>query len=128
MVSKINKSKIILTDVDEVLLDFTAGYHEFMINSDFHYPFSEKQEWRAYHDLGWSEEEKVKIMMDFAHSDYFKSIPAKECALSVIEDLKSDGWRFVAITSCLTGSEDQCYQTTHTNRMDNLERFFGNVF
>ena len=66
--------------------------------------------------------------MDFAHSDYFKSIPAKECALSVIEDLKSDGWRFVAITSCLTGSEDQCYQTTHTNRMDNLERFFGNVF
>tara|TARA_Y100001934_G_scaffold249578_1_gene311148 strand:+ start:1343 stop:1957 length:615 start_codon:yes stop_codon:yes gene_type:complete len=128
MTSKINKDKIILTDVDGVLLDFSAGFHEYMLQSDFEYNYTEKQDWKIYEQFSWTQDEKRQIMTDYAHSTLFSNIPAMECALDVLKGLKDDGWRFIAITSCMTGSEAQCYETTFKNRMDNLQAHFGNIF
>lgn len=126
---KKNQEKIILTDIDGVVLDFTQGFYSFLEDTqNIVIPHEQRANFAIYKQLGWTREQDQHVMTDYAHSDYFKKIPAKECARDVLQDMRKDGWRFIAITACLTGLERQCYKTTYQNRLDNLEAHFGNVF
>lgn len=120
-----NTTKIILTDIDGVILDFAKTFAEFIldvkgetiITEDY---FKQKRE-RAYED-------HQKIVAEYTVSDHFKNLEAKPCALEVLNDLRKEGWRFIAITACDTEHPEQCVKTAYNNRMENLEKYFPDVF
>lgn len=123
------KNKIILTDVDGVILDFASGFYDFISETHgIEIPEEAKSNYYIYKDLGLENYNQQEIMTDYAHSEHFTRLPAKECAKQVLQQLRKDGWRFVAITACDTGLERQCHKKTYQNRMDNLEAHFGNIF
>lgn len=121
--NKKNTEKIILTDIDGVVLDFASSFSPYIKDNHNHTGcldsfFSE------VHSTG----RHMEVVANFCMSDYFKSLEAKDCALSVLNDLRRDGWRFIAITACDTEYDKQCLKTSYQNRMDNLERHFPGVF
>ncbi len=127
---KVPTEKIILTDVDGVLLDFPAQMTVFLNeqkNANIKLEDWQKSYW--IHDLlGCTVEEASQMAVEFSHSDYFKHLPAKECALEAVENLANDGWRFIAITAAGTGCGNQDVKRVHSNRFENLEKHFGSVF
>lgn len=123
------EDKIILTDIDGVVLDFGSNFHSFLADvKNIKIPLDE---WAApdfWQTVEWSDEDKQVFITEFAHSDYFRDLPAKECALDIFARLRDEGWRFIAITACITDHASQCYDTTWKNRADNLTRHFGPLF
>lgn len=127
-----NKSTngIILTDVDGVLLNLLPQLRLFLREEKG--IIVEAEDWKKgsqlHEIIGGDLDSDREIFLDFNHSDYFRSLPAVPKAVEAIKTLKDNGWRFVAITACMTGSKRQCYETTYQNRLENLEAHFGNVF
>lgn len=122
--------KVILTDVDGVLLNFQHTISEFMA-AEKNIHISDEQWNKSYwlHEILESEPEKDKdIFVELMHSDYFRRVPAKECAKRTLQNLAKDGWRFIAITAAGQGHPDQNMHKVRQNRMDNLETHFGNIF
>lgn len=124
-----NKNKFILTDVDDVLLDFMSGLEAFLKDErKLSIDPLKRGNYYLSDVLGISREDEVKIYRDYAHSEYFTRIPAKEHAAETLQALSKEGWQFVAITACHTGMHEQDMKLTHANRAKNLESSFGNIF
>ena len=122
--------KVILTDVDGVLLDLPTQMSLFLKEEKNIIVTAEdwKKSYWLHDIIGGDWDSDKKLFIEFTHSEYFKNLPAKECALKVIEDLKSEGWKFVAITAAGQDCQTQNLELVHRNRLDNLENHFGDVF
>lgn len=82
----INKDKFILTDVDDVLLDFMSGLEAFLKNEkNLFIDPSRRGNYHLTDVLNISREEEVKIYTDYAHSEYFTCIPAKRVCCAEFE-------------------------------------------
>lgn len=126
----LTREKIILTDVDGVLLDFHSSATEFLRNEkkiDITYADWDKSYW-LYEIINGTPEQDKEIFSEFSQSEYFRNLSARECALKSLKTLAADGWRFVAVTAAGQGLKHQNMNKVLQYRMDNLEKHFGNIF
>ena len=122
--------KIILTDVDGVLLDIHTSMNHFL-EKEKNIIFDDSEWNKTYwlsEILNVTKDVERDLFAEFSQSDYFKNLSARECALTSLQNLANDGWRFVAVTAAGQGLKSQNMNKVLQNRMDNLEKHFGNVF
>lgn len=112
--------KLILTDVDDVLLDWCTSFTAFMAEQDIH-PVNHEEDSLAtifdMHDTHMS-----FYVREFNASDHFRNMKPYKGAHHVVTRLAAEGHRFHAITSCGTDAD-----VTHA-RFQNLRSVFGDVF
>lgn len=121
-------TKLILTDIDEVLLDWGGHFEAWYLktaptfggptpNGPLH-EFHDIEEW-----LGCTYANTRKLIEQFNQcKDHFPKITPYDHAVEYVTRLKSEGYSFVAITAC---SKDYW---THDARRTNLEKYFPGVF
>lgn len=119
-------SKVILTDVDDALLDWSTPFIQWVRDNASRFtPICENlrdceniETW-----LNCNYTETRELIAEFnGHPEiwpYFKPLPG---AQEAVKRLVDDGYRFVAITAC---DQDEW---THTNRWNNLQQAFGGAF
>lgn len=115
--------RILLTDVDEVLLQWMVEFKQFLINNKYSTVSSFPSTW-ALHD--WilhdgsplTENETRKLILQFNHSDQFQSLKPYDHAKETLSFLKEFGFHIVAISSC-TDDHD-----VFTKRKFNLDTNF----
>lgn len=122
--------KVILTDVDGVLLEYDSHLDAYLrAEKDIHLT---SEDWEGkrflFEAANIDEDYEISIFVDFMHSNYFRSMPSKPCAADVVMRLHAQGYRFVAITSVGQGVDHQDMKRTHDNRLHNLELRFPGVF
>ena len=96
-------SRTILTDVDQVLLDWAGPFHA----------WAEARGWASLARLedvyapslafGMTPEEELAAIVAFNASGALDDQPARPCALEAVPALRRAGWDFVAITACGPG-------------------------
>lgn len=111
--------KIILTDVDGVLLDWETTFEEYAEARG--YAFNEKKRivYSMGAQLGISHEEAFKLISGFNHSEEFGCITPYQDSVEYVKRFKDEGWRFIAIT---TAGE---HPDTWSLRRKNLDAVFG---
>lgn len=108
---------IFLTDIDNVCLDWTTAFQEFVLNKH--------PDLKLVNDswtFGLSREDVdvyIKEFNDAEISDDFGNIPVYKDALEYMTKLHNLGFEFVGITTCL-GTDN-----TVRLRQENLEHVFG---
>jgi len=121
-------TQLILTDIDEVLLDWGGAFEAWYLKT---YPtfggpaprgpledFHNIEEW-----LDCPYENSRKLIAHFNQcKDHFPFIKPYDHAVEYVKKLSREGYEFVAITACTDDS------WTHDARRANLERFFPGVF
>lgn len=119
---------LILTDIDEVLLDWGTHFEDWYVRHCENFGGSKPQgRLRDYHDiedwLGGDIERTRKLIEQFNQcKDHFPVITPYDHAVKYVNRLKKEGYDFVAITAC----EDDFW--THDARRTNLEKHFPGVF
>lgn len=115
------KEKIILTDVDGVLLDWGNGFDQFL---NQHYKIKVKDPTQYTAHLRWegTREQMKTLTWHFNMSSWMRYLNPFRDAVNVVKQLGEEGWRFVAITSMHVDSY------AHKLREDNLKELFGNVW
>lgn len=118
--------KILLTDVDGVLLDWKAGYVNWMMENPqwFPYGIQDKAESEKLTIEGWlrcTHDESRESIAAFNDTDAFGELKPYADAEEYIAKIHAAGYSFVAITAC---KEDAA---THERRTKNLKKYFGNA-
>lgn len=116
-------NKIILTDVDGVLLNWFAGFDQWMVSLGFvinrqanMYSLEDR------YDGELSVGEIRHLIAQFNHTKMFGKLPPERDAVEYVRRLAEEGYRFVAITSM--GGDESAQQL----RKDNLIQVFGDIF
>lgn len=120
--------KVILTDVDGVLLDWGGGFEAFMgkrrpelLEQGPCAPFIGQN--RLYQWLGLSSfEEAMPIVSQFYGSEYDYQMKAFPDALKYISRLHQEGWRIIAISHSVD------LEKSYDVKLQCLRRNFGDVF
>lgn len=118
-------AKVILTDVDEVLLDWATPFQEWVRS---HYPEHQptsclRDHWHIEAWLNCPIEHSRELIRRFnGDPDIWPNFQPLPGAVEAIDSLTKDGWRFVAITAC---AEDD---DTVKGRWKNLRNVFGDAF
>ena len=115
-------NKLILTDVDECILQWTEGFTNFICDHKDIKVSKERDDHRVYKWLEIHDDEAYKLVMEFNSSNYFSLLEPFACAQQVLPKLYTEGYRFVAITSCSSDS------IISKMRRENLQKYFGNIF
>lgn len=111
--------KIILTDVDGVLLDWETAFEEYAIARGYAFNENKRIVYSMGVQLGITDEEARKLITNFNHSVEFGNIKPWRDSVEYIKRFKDEGWRFVAIT---TAGE---HPYTWPLRKANLDAVFG---
>lgn len=107
-------SKIFLTDIDEVLLDWFHGFAAFVGRNYPQYELDITQ-----YSLGLPSNAGKQLVDEYNVSPEFANIPALRDAAEYVKKIKELGYTFVGITTCL-GTKD-----TEVMRIKNLVDVFG---
>ena len=111
--------KIILTDVDGVLLDWETAFEEYAIAQGYVFNENQRIVYSMGEQLGIGHEEASKLIGAFNHSEEFGRIAPFRDSIEYIKRFKDEGWRFIAIT---TAGE---HPDTWSLRRANLNAVFG---
>jgi FMN phosphatase YigB (HAD superfamily) len=109
--------KIILTDIDGVVLNWESHFHTWMANRG--YNLSKSGTYHINETYNISYQKSRELIYDFNTSAYMIDIPPFRDAISGIAKLKENGYKFIAITS--VGDD---YNTKRL-RSINLSDYFG---
>ena len=116
--------KIILTDVDGVLLDWVPGFEQWCAENK--HPIKlpgDTNQRKVYKKYGLTEAVGEQLVLDFNVSEAMKSLPPYRDSVDYVRKLAAEGWKFVTITSQTSDAQGQMY------RMENLNTVFGpNIF
>ncbi len=111
--------KIILSDVDSVLLNFNAGFEIYL--RELNYPI--RPDFHSHNNLtsalNLSFEEEQILVHNFFETDGVFELSAVSHAIDAVQTLYGHGWDFVAISACPSS------QTIRERRFQNLEEVFG---
>lgn len=119
---------LILTDVDEVLLDWTTSFESWYRNSAPNFGGTvPTNNLKSAHDIeDWLScdiQVTRKLISQFnLNRKYFRDIQAYPEAIRYVNLMHKDGYKFVAITACGTD------KWTREFRAENLEKYFPGVF
>lgn len=111
--------KIILTDVDGVLLDWETAFEEYATARGYAFNQNKRIVYGMDQQLGISQEEASKLIGDFNHSEEFGRIAPYRDSVEYVKRFKDEGWKFIAIT---TAGE---HPYTWPLRRTNLNVVFG---
>lgn len=117
-------SKIILTDVDEVIFDWQTPFEKWILSSGRYSPEQPlKKFWDIERWLNIPYEEGHELVQEFNHMEEhwanFEPLPG---VVRNVLQLEDQGYKFVAVTAC---AEDEW---TYTHRWHNLRKCFGTAF
>lgn len=119
-----NLNKVILTDVDDAILNWSDPFREWVISEKGYEAEGKLQDFvniEAW--LGCDLDTTRKLVEEFnTNPNYWPNFAPLPGAVEVVDRLVADGWKFVAITACATD------QWTYDARFDNLRRVFGGAF
>lgn len=115
--------KIILTDIDDVCLDWTTSFTTFMKENGYQL----KENFRKFHKMEDRFEELgaadvFNYINDFNGSEIVKYLPPLQDSVENITMLSDMGFKFVGITSMGNTPENK------ERRLYNLRNCFGDVF
>ena len=115
------KEKIILTDVDGVLLDWAQGFDTFL---EQHYKIKVKDSTQYTAHLRWegTREQMKTVAWHFNMSAWMRYLNPLRDSVPVVKKLGEEGWRFIAITSMHVDAY------AHKLREDNLKELYGDVW
>lgn len=111
--------KIILTDVDGVLLDWETAFEHYAIAQGYTFNENKRVVYSMDAQLGITQQEASKLIGDFNHSVAFGNIAPWRDSVEYVKRFKDKGWKFVAIT---TAGE---HPDTWPLRRKNLDAVFG---
>lgn len=111
-------ANLILTDIDETVLQFANPFHQWMNSRGYRSNGSLRDNYCMQKTFDISREEVDKQLTAFANeTDWLSNLPPEDCAATVLPSLHKKGFQFVGITAI-----DHAF---HDQRLDNLERVFG---
>lgn len=115
--------KMILTDVDETLLNWSGGFKAFA-SKKLNRPIrGQSGDWDMSGWLGTTKAEAEAMVTEFNEGDFlFGTLKPLPHAKAAVKTLADKGYSFVAITSCSPSP------ITHALRKANLYNVFGDVF
>jgi hypothetical protein len=115
-------SKLILTDIDDTVLNYVIPFRAWMEGKGYHpvRPFGEV--YNLGQIYGLDDDRAMALIEEFTHSDVFGELKAETCAKEVLPRLKEAGYRFVAISATVDSKENR------DRRMQNLANEFGFEF
>ena len=115
------KEKIILTDVDGVLLDWAQVFDTFL---EQHYKIKVKDSTQYTAHLRWegTREQMKTVAWHFNMSAWMRYLNPLRDSVPVVKKLGEEGWRFIAITSMHVDAY------AHKLREDNLKELYGDVW
>lgn len=114
--------KVILTDVDNVLLDWTGGFKKWAVEvKGLTYIPGNDHEYNLW--LWFEEMDNLKEAMvyieEFNNSEYFSELEPHEDARTMVQHLTNIGYVFIPITLMGNGKD------TRDHRITNLSNVFG---
>lgn len=114
--------KLILTDVDEVILQWTKGFTDFLHTHHDIIPDRIRDDHHVYKWLEIHQDHAYDLVMEFNSSHHFAALQPFDGAAKILPKMHREGWKFVAVTSCSSDS------IIAQMRRDNLHKFFGDIF
>lgn len=112
--------KIILTDVDNVLLSWEDAFHEYVTKKGINQHSTAK--YNIEEKYGIHVEHANELIADFSNSDFFANIRPHRSAEKYIPKLMKLGYRF----HCISAVPDT--KIIRANREKNLHKIFGENF
>lgn len=117
-------SKVILTDVDEVIFNWQKSFEKWILREGRYQPTEPLGNyWNVEQWLNISDDEGTELIQEFNHMEEFwpdfEPLPRVQ---ENVEILHKEGFKFVAITACATDD------WTHSKRWENLQKCFGQAF
>ncbi len=115
-------SKIILTDIDDTLLCFSDPFQDWLQQRGYD---SDKRLREVYHInklVDVTDEEGLRLIYEFStenDAENMATLPPEPDALEIVPRLYREGFRFVAISACVSSPQ------MRQQRIRNLERVFG---
>lgn len=116
-------NKTILTDIDEVILQWSKSFEEWIVKNITYNPENRLES--AYSIENWLNidfEETRDLIYRFNNSNHFSNLEPYPKSVEYIEKLHNEGCNFIAITSC-GDNED-----IHNMRINNIRTYFGEIF
>jgi len=117
--------RILLTDVDEVLLKWIEGFIQFAKKEGYQFKDEYPTTWllstwmKKKDGSAMTDSEVRDLVLHFNHSDLFEHLDPCEEAIGGLRYIKSRGFHIVAISSCTDDKE------AYAKRFKNLKRHFG---
>lgn len=111
--------KVILTDVDGVLLDWETAFEEYAEAKGYAFNENKRIVYSIGAQLGISHEQAYALISGFNHSEEFGRIAPFRDSVEYVKRFKDEGWKFIAIT---TAGE---HPDTWPLRRKNLDAVFG---
>lgn len=111
------KNKIILTDCDEVMLEWASGFENWMLERGHEVIAPDSYNCRVR--FGLNENGLVEEILEFNHSEAFGELKPVDKAVKNIQKLHAAGFQFIVITSCTVNP------TAKRWRKENLFREFA---
>lgn len=111
--------RLILTDVDGVLLDWETHFHDYMRSHGHEQAYESNSYWQESNYPHLSQDEAKKMVYHFNTSAWILGMPAFRDARTGVAKLVENGYKFVAITAM---GDDPF---SHQARKINLENIFG---
>ena len=100
-------SKVILTDIDETVLQYAGPFTAWCIGQGFNPQGNLRDSYSVREFLGVSEAVAIETMERFAAEGNLAHLPPEPDAARTLPDLYRSGWRFVGITAMGGGLGDQ---------------------
>ena len=123
MTASKNKSKVVIVDVDEVLLRWTEGLSDFLCKYWGIETKGTPTSWEVKYWIGCSEQTALEFIRCFnEESDEFGELKPIQGAVEAIQELREAGYEIYCVTASCTGTEGK------RSRVFNLLELFGNVF
>lgn len=119
---KLEKEKLILTDVDGVLVDWNNAFSSFMAERGHSLLPGGETAYSLSDRHGISVKEAARFVKEFNESDRISNLKDFADAKMYIQKLYQNGFKFIAITSLSNNP------VVYNNRSSNLLNLFGNVF
>lgn len=113
------RHKLILTDVDGVLLNWNDAFDQHMLKLGHTLIPEHSNKYSLSKRFGVDRVEMDTIVSNFNESDHVKNLPPFRDSIKGVNLLMELGYRFVAITN-IGGSKQSAYNRTH-----NLNEVFG---
>lgn len=111
--------KIILTDIDGVMLDWVSEFDNFLKETKGWEIDDEHTSYDISVAYGASREEMLKLIHEYNHSDYMKNLSPLRDSVDGVAELRARGYEFHAITSFT----NDLY--AKQRRIQNLDDLFG---
>lgn len=106
--------KLILTDVDDTVLNFSDHFQEWLEKA--HGIYSQKRlrdHWNVPYTFDVTIQKSNILIDEFSTSDMMHQLRPEFCAVEVLPKLYRSGYRFVAITACTDDPKTKEYRATN---------------